>query len=324
MPTASAVLANDAPPGALSPSSAKMPTSILTNLDPSICGSFPSSSIRTPMTAPPPNPPAKQPNPFYLDVLRREIANGGLRTTDRVLVTCGGDLDRVTLMAAGFTNVVISNLAPHGGHQDYSPFPWEHQDIENLSYADGSFDVAIVHSGLHHCYNPARAMGELCRVARRTVIAFEPYETWLTRLGAKLGYGQQYEDQAVHGNRGECGGVANTEIPNHVYRFRESEVRKFARTYYPFGEPPLRFYRALRVNVGRFKLHRNPLLRISFSFARPVLQLLSRRITSFNNNLCFVIQKPGPDFFHEWIQNDNGLPRVNREYLVAKYGSFRD
>jgi hypothetical protein len=48
------------------------------------------------MTAPPPNPPAKQPNPFYLDVLRREIANGGLRTTDRVLVTCGGNLDRIT------------------------------------------------------------------------------------------------------------------------------------------------------------------------------------------------------------------------------------
>jgi SAM-dependent methyltransferase len=274
------------------------------------------------MTAPPPNPPAKQPNPFYLDVLRREIANGGLRTTDRVLVTCGGNLDRVTLLAAGFTDVVITNLAPHAGHQDYSPFPWEHQDIENLSYADGSFDVAIVHSGLHHCYNPARAMGELCRVARRTVIAFEPYETWLTRLGAKLSYGQQYEDQAVHGNCGESGGVANTEIPNYVYRFRESEVRKFARALRPHGEPPVRFYRALRVNVGRFKLHRNPLLRISFSFALPVLQLLSRLVHSFNNNLCFVIQIPGPEHFHEWIRETDGKPRVDPEYLQRKYGKF--
>jgi SAM-dependent methyltransferase len=276
------------------------------------------------MTPTPQNPPAKQPNPFYLDVLRQEIANGGLKTTDKVLVTCGGNLDRITLLEAGFTDVVISNLAHHDDHLNYSPFSWEHQDIENLTYDDGAFDVAIVHSGLHHCFNPTRAMGELCRVARRTVIAFEPYETWLTRLGAKLGYGQQYEDQAVHGNRGESGGVANTEIPNYVYRFRELEVRKFARAFHPYAEPPVRFYRALRVNVGRFKLHRNPLLRVSFSFALPVIQMLSRLIPSFNNNLCFVIQKPGPEHFHEWIQDDSGRPRVNRDYLVAKYGRFRD
>jgi SAM-dependent methyltransferase len=276
------------------------------------------------MTATQPNQPAKKPNPFYLDVLQREIANGGLNPSDRVLVTCGGNLDRVTLLAAGFTNVVISNLAPHDGHQNYSPFEWEHQDIENLTYHDGAFDVCIVHSGLHHCYNPARAMGELCRVARRTVIAFEPYETWLTRLGAKLGYGQQYEDQAVHGERGESGGVANTEIPNFVYRFSESEVHKFARALCPHGEPPVRFYRALRVNVERFKLHRNPLLRISFSLALPILRGLSRIIPSINNNLCFVIQHPQPEHFHKWIRNENGVPKVNLDYLEAKYGKFRE
>lgn len=203
-----------------------------------------------------------------------------------MLVTCGGNLDRVTLLAAGFTDVVISNLAPHAGHQDYSPFPWEHQDIEHLTYDDGAFDVAIVHSGLHHCYNPLRAMGELSRVARKAVIAFEPYETWLTRLGAKLGYGQQYEDQAVHGNGGTSGGVANTEIPNYVYR--------------------------------------NPLLRLSFAIALPFLRMFSKLIPSLNNNFCFVIHNPGPEHFHEWIQNEGGEPRVKRDYLVAKYGKFRD
>lgn len=270
------------------------------------------------------NAPAKLANPFYLDVLQREIASGVINTSDRVLVTCGGNLDRVTLLEAGFTNVLVTNLAPHGGHQDYSPFPWEHQDIENLSFADGSFDIAIVHSGLHHCYNPARAIGELCRVSRKCVIAFEPYETWLTRFGAKIGYGQMYEDHAVHGNKGMSGGVANTEIPNYVHRFNESEVKKFARTLRPYAESPVRFYRALRPNTGRFKLHHNPLLRISFSLALPVLQLLSRLIPSINNNLCFVIQSPGPEHFHRWIQNDHGVPRVNQEYLVGKYGKFRE
>ena len=134
------------------------------------------------MTKPINIPPVKKPNPFYLSVLQQELAKGGIQQSDRVLVTCGGDLDRVTLLAAGFTDVVISNLAPHNGHQDYRPFTWEHQDIEGLDYGDGAFDVVIVHSGLHHCYNPMRALGEMCRVARKTVIAFEPYETWLTQL----------------------------------------------------------------------------------------------------------------------------------------------
>jgi hypothetical protein len=64
-----------------------------------------------------------QPNPFYLSVLQREIARGTLVKSDRILIACGGNLDRATLLAAGFSSVVISNLAPHKGHQDYSPYP---------------------------------------------------------------------------------------------------------------------------------------------------------------------------------------------------------
>ena len=226
------------------------------------------------------------------------------------------------MLAAGFTDVVISNLAPHGGHQDYRPYAWEHQDIENLGYPDRSFDIVIVHSGLHHCYNPIRAMGELCRVARKQMIAFEPYETWFTRLGAVLGYGQQYEDQAVHGCGGNSGGVANTEIPNYVYRFHEWEVRKFARSFRPYAESPVRFYRALRVNIGRFRALRSSLLRYSFALVVPLLQGLSRLIPSLNNNICFVIQNPGPEHFHKWIRLENDELRVNRAYLVAKYGKI--
>ena len=266
--------------------------------------------------------PAKKPNPFYLSVLQQELAKGGIRQSDRVLVTCGGDLDRVTLLAAGFTDVVISNLAPHDGHQDYRPFTWEHQDIEGLNYADGAFDVVIVHSGLHHCYNPMRALGEMCRVARKSVIAFEPYETWLTQLGALMGYGQRYEDQAVHGCGGNSGGVANTEIPNFVFRFREGEVRKFARTFRPYAESPVRFYRALRVNTGRFQIHRNPLIRYSFALAIPFLRVAARVIPSLNNNLCFVIQNPSPEHYHPWIEGKSGEPHVRRDYLEAKYGKF--
>jgi len=267
-------------------------------------------------------PPTKRPNPFYLSVLQRELEQGKIRQSDRILVACGGYLDRVTLLSAGFSDVLITNLAPHGGHQDYRPFAWEHEDIERLSFADGSFDVVIVHSGLHHCHNPMRALGEMCRVTRKSVLAFEPYETWLTRLGSFLGYGQRFEDQAVHGSGGKSGGVANTEIPNFVFRFREGEVRKFAWTFRPYAESPVRFYRALRVNTERFRIHRNPLIRYSFALAIPFLQILARAIPSLNNNLCFVIQTPGPEHFHPWIDEIGGEPHVRRDYLEAKYGKI--
>lgn len=263
----------------------------------------------------------RQPNPFYLSVLKSELACGGILPSDRVLIACGGDLDRVTLLAVGLRNVVITNLAPHNGHQDYSPFSWEHQDVEHLEYPDESFDVVIVHSGLHHCFNPYRALGELCRVARRQVIGFEPYDTWFTRLGARLGYGQRYEDSAVFLCGGSGGGVANTEIPNFVYRFNEREVRKFSQVFFPVGISHVRFYRALRINSQRFELHKNALIRVSFRVAYPLIKTLAGVMVSMNNNLAFVIVRPTPEHYHPWIKVAEGNPQVDMAYLERKYAS---
>lgn len=264
----------------------------------------------------------KRPNPFYMEVLRKELAIGSLNADDRILVVCGGNLDRVCLLEAGFRDVVISNLAPHGGHNEYAPYIWRRENIEGLSYEKESFDVAIVHSGLHHCYNPYRGLGEICRVARKMVIAFEPYQTWFTVLGAKIGYGQQYEDQAVHGCGGQSGGAANTDIPNYVYRFKEEQVEKFSRAFFPFGKPEIRYYRALRINKTKFIKHRNAILRYSFRIAYPVLRRLAKIIPSMNNNLCFVIERPGPNDFHPWIYSKDGNPRINKDYLIKKYGKM--
>lgn len=265
---------------------------------------------------------AKQPNPFYLDVLLSELKLGKIGPDDSILVVCGGNLDRVTLLAAGFKNVVISNLAPHAGHDEYEPYTWRREDVENLSCEDKSFDIAIVHSGLHHCYNPNRGLGELCRVARKLTIAFEPYETWFTRLGAKLGYGQQYEDLAVHGSGGTGGGVANTEIPNFVYRYTDREINKFTRAFFPYGKPIIRYYRALRINQGRFQKHQSFLLRSSFKLLLPAIRLAAKLIPSLNNNFCFVIDRPCRPDYHPWIQDQEGTPQVNTDYLERKYGSF--
>src|SRR4051794_35790110 len=106
---------------------------------------------------------------FYSDVLSKLVASGTISKSDKVLVVCGGPLDRQTLLDLEFENVVISNLDDRVGNL-FAPFSWDRQDAENLSYADDSFDVTIVHAGLHHCHSPHCALIEMYRVAKKCAI----------------------------------------------------------------------------------------------------------------------------------------------------------
>jgi SAM-dependent methyltransferase len=262
------------------------------------------------------------PNPFYLDCLQKELGVGRLRLDDKILVACGGNLDRVTLLAAGFKHVTITNLAAHNDFEDYTPYEWEHQNVEKIQYPDGSFDAAIVHSGLHHCRSPLSALSEMCRVSRKMVMAFEPLDSLVTKIGALLGVGQLYEDQAVHQKKGLAGGVMNTSIPNFVYRFSPREIEKMARALFPYGRPRVRFYYAMRANTMRIQRLKNPYIRIPATLAMPAFELLSKTFKLLNNNLCFVVEKPLPEDFFPWIRCVNDQPEIHCDYLLKKYGPF--
>ena len=91
---------------------------------------------------------------LYTKIIKKATEINLLSLTDTVLVVCGGISDKNELLKQGFKNVIISNLSPHAGVEDYSPYKWEHQDAENLSYKDDSFDWVFVKAGLHHCASP--------------------------------------------------------------------------------------------------------------------------------------------------------------------------
>jgi len=189
---------------------------------------------------------------FYIDVLNRELARGTFSKNDRILILCGGPLDKNCLLAVGAGSVTVSNIGPFSKNcDDFSPYQGRVEDAESLSANDQEYDVVIVHSGLHHCYSPHRAIAEMCRVAKKAVIGFEPYENCLTRIGSKLGLGQDYELAAVAANHCVAGGVANTAIPNYVYRFGKRELTKTLACLRPFEKPNCRFYFALRFNAER-------------------------------------------------------------------------
>ena len=67
-------------------------------------------------------------------------------------------------------------------------------DAEQLPFADRSFDIVTVHDGLHHLEQPALAIREMARVAKRAVLIMDPANAALTRIAVKLGIAEDIED----------------------------------------------------------------------------------------------------------------------------------
>ena len=110
---------------------------------------------------------------FYVNVLNKLISTGAISKSDSVLIVCGGPLDERVMTQVGFKDFTVTNLdAGIANHR---------QDAENLTYENNSFDVAIVHAGLHHCHSPHRALLEMYRVARKCAVAFESRDSLMMR-----------------------------------------------------------------------------------------------------------------------------------------------
>jgi SAM-dependent methyltransferase len=260
---------------------------------------------------------------FYDDVVIELLRDGVLDTGMRVLVVCGGRTDRLVMERCGFRDVVISNLGVRPAGRDLGSFGWSEQDSERLGFDDESFDFVVVHSGLHHCYSPHRALLEMYRVARRGVLLFEPYDNLLTRVGVRLGIGQEYEYAGVAGDLGRDGhrgGVADTTIPNFVYRFTEREIVKTVHSYAPYARHDIRFFYRMRIPWGHLRLRRNRGLYLAVRLARPVLKLVEVCAPRQSNNFAALILKPDLSrTLHPWLRRTDGAVEVNSDWLATRY-----
>ena len=231
-----------------------------------------------------------------MEVLKAGLSEGTLRPDGQVLVVCGSARDEASLREAGLRNFEMSNI---GGEVKI--------DVENLAYPDGSFDVVIVHSGLHHCASPHRGLLEMYRVAKRCVILFEPADNLVTRLGQKLGIGQTHEFIAVQGNRFECGGWRNTTVPNWVYRFTAREIRQTINCAAPFGPHRYYFYYRTRIPWQQLRARRSKVPFLVAMLAAPVLRLLDVMGPVASNNIAAVIVKPDlPAEKFPWVKWNGG------------------
>lgn len=100
-------------------------------------------------------------------------------------VGCGdGYLCSVYKSHFGIANVVGADLAGARVARARATFPdikFTRADIYNLPFEDGGFEVVSAVEVLEHLEDPARAFGELVRVAAREVIVTVPNNEELTR-----------------------------------------------------------------------------------------------------------------------------------------------
>lgn len=261
---------------------------------------------------------------FYTETLTALLDRGLLRRDDEVLVVCAGERDCEVFRRLEFQRVTISNLDTRMRGDEYSPYRWSRQDVENLTLPDGSYDWVVVHSGLHHCYSPHRGLLEMYRVARRGVLVFEPRDSLLVRLGVRLSFGQEYEVAAVVGNDLKFGGVGNTAIPNYVYRWTEREVEKTVRSAVPLGVPKVHYFYALRVPAARLEGMRNRAAAAALKLLLPLLRVFTALFPGQCNNFAFAVEKLQlPRDLHPWLQWENGTPALNQKWIEARYDQQR-
>jgi SAM-dependent methyltransferase len=255
---------------------------------------------------------------FYSETLRRLLNDGWIGLNSSVLVVCGGGYDRDVFHGLGFRRVTISNLDSRLDSRrdgsEFAPYPWSLQDVERLRFEDGAFDFVVVHQGLHHCHSPHRGLLEMYRVARRGVLAFEPRDTRLVRLGVRLGFGQEYEIAAVAENGLRAGGVGNSATPNFIYRWTEREIEKTIRTFRPAGLAEVRYFSALRVPKERMRSMKNRLVAWSLWALLPVVRLFAKVFPGQSNCFAFAVTKVRE--LHPWMVDEG---TVDAEWVGQRY-----
>ena len=192
---------------------------------------------------------------------------------------------------------------------EFAPCAWSFQDAENLSFADGSFDYAVVHAGLHHCASPQRALVEMYRVARKGVLCFEARDNALIRVAKRLGMVPDYELGAVQAHEFRWGGVRNTCIPNYVYRWTENEVRKTIASYAPYAPHEIQFFYGLQVPLGRVPLARRKGFHWLEKAAEGTAKAVSTALPKQCNLFAFFIAKPKEDVLFPWLKSRTEFDR---------------
>jgi SAM-dependent methyltransferase len=259
--------------------------------------------------------------PFVESVLTTLIADDVLNRSDSVLAVCAGAAERNLFARLGLTKAVISNVDEAAAGEGLEPFDWSYQDATNLTFDDLSFEFSFVKDGLHHTSAPHRAVLEMYRVSRRGIIVIESRHSLLMRLANRMGLSPEYEIEAVIDHGFREGGLNNTDVPNYIYRWTESEFTKTIRSFDPVGGHTFRFFYGLNLPFTKVEGSKSPVQLRLIELTWPAVELLTRVFKKQCNSFAMVALKPRlPDDLWPWLALEDGNVHFNREY-ASPHGS---
>ena len=252
-------------------------------------------------------------SPLY-KYLQNFIYRGWIDPLASTLVVCGGTVDRDVLESLSFNNYLITSITTN----DLITTNFQAEDAQELSFSDATFDQVIVHAGLHHCSEPHRALCEMVRVCKKTVIMFEAQDSMLVRLLIRLGIIAEYENMAVEETDFRSGGVNNSPVPNYIFRWTEREFEKTILTYDPINAPVIHFFKWFELHIYLLEnyLRSHLLFRIFgkngfIKLAQAGQYVLNLFFRSQGNMFIAVIQKNKATHL-PWIEKTDSEYRMKR------------
>ena len=246
---------------------------------------------------------------FYEETLRTLLASGRIATDATVLVVCGSRLDKDVFDTLGFERVTITNIKPFS-EKEFLPFDWSYQDAEDLTFEDASFDLVVVHAGLHHCRSPHRALLEMYRAARHVVLVLESRDSLLMRTGVRLKFTADYEiDSPFHDGRG---GVCDSEIPNFIYRWSEQEVQKTIQSFAPEYRDEFEFFYGLELPFHGLRATGQTLKLKALRILSPLMWTFAKVLPRQGNRFGFAIYKTRR--LQPWLKCEDARITLNHAF----------
>src|SRR5262249_47328839 len=135
---------------------------------------------------------------------------------------------------------------------------------------------------------------------------FEARDSLVMRLAVRLGLTMDYELNAIDADG--RGGVANSAVPNFIYRWTERGVRATIASYDPASVPDIEFFHDLRLPIQRLARSRQTILRILAIAIEPLSKAFAAIAPKQCNEFAFAIFKSGE--MQPWIQ----MPRTNLDH----------
>lgn len=230
-----------------------------------------------------------------------------------ILVCGAGASDRDVFHALGYQDVAISGMDLR--EQVHGLRSVKFENAEELSFADDSFDYAVMHAAVHHTRLPHKVLTELFRVSRKGFLVIESRDSMLMRIASRFGLTEQYE---VAGNFAGHG-VNGTDIPNFIYRWTEREVEKTIKTYAPHFNHHMEFSYSSHYPEGN-GFGRG--MRLFVKVLKPVYLVFKTLFPRQQNHFSFFVRKPSvPADLKPWIRYNEETDEleVNQKWIRSSY-----